>query len=309
MKRYFSCSLRGRDWWQTFLSCMIAALFALIPLELALMNLDSPHKNPLRALTITGCIVFGICFALAVLFGAVRFFRRLASTISLGEKKLAFTSGKAGIAAGFSGHFEFAGERIRFARGGAVLFGYIMLGLIIPQTLTAAVFFILGSKIESLENGAKPNPAMLTSLTALHAAVFVLFFFAAIPFICLVFRWIIEIKTKDGQARFEGSIASACGWVALQTILSILTIGIYWPLQVIRTWKYFLDRTTWKSIALKGTEPVPLARAGFDGSIKKGFALLWTQSLLCAITLGLYFPWAFARIADYLFGHTFVETK
>jgi uncharacterized membrane protein YjgN (DUF898 family) len=291
---------------------MIVLLLALIPFELALMNLDSPHKDPHRALTVAGCFVFGACFALAFVFVAVKSLRRLSPTVSLGEKALAFTSKKSGLSSLFSGHFEFDGDRIRFSRGGLALFKSTLLGLIVPLSLWAAAFFSLVSKIDSLIKAAKPNPAMIGSLSSLKIAVFILLFFIAIPFGCLLFRWIIEIKTGAVQVRFEGNIAKTFGWIALQTILSIVTMGIYWPAQAIRTWKYFAARVSWKKIVPKGTAidvNEPVGYAGFDGSMKKGFVLLWTQALLCAITLGLYFPWAFARSAEYFMGHTFVETK
>ena len=291
---------------------MIVAMLALIPFELTLMNLDSPHKDPHRAITIAGCFAFGICFALAAVFAAVRFFKRLGPTVSLGEKTLAFTAKKSGLASLFSGHFEFAGEKIRFARGPFALFAYILLALIIPCSLWVAAFFSLGAKIDSLENASKPNPAMLASFSALRVAAFFLLFFIAIPFFCFVFRWIVEIRTKDAQTRFEGKLAAASGWIALHTLLSIVTFGIYWPVQVILTWKYFFDRVSLKTIVpnvIDADANGPLGRVGFDGSIKKGFALLWIQTLLCAITLGLYFPWAFARTAEYFIGHTFVEMK
>jgi uncharacterized membrane protein YjgN (DUF898 family) len=312
MKRYFSCSLRGRDWWLVFLSCMIVVLFALIPFELALMNLDSPHKNPLLTLTIAGCIVFGICFALAFVFAAVKLFKSLSPSVSLGEKNLSFISTKSGLASVFSGHFEFSGERIRFSRGAFALFSYILFALIIPLALWFVAFLSLGAKIDSLEKAPKPDPANIGAFSSIQIAVFILLFFVAIPFCCLLLRWIIEFKTGVVRVRFEGKIANACGFLALQTFLSIITLGLYWPAQAIRTWNYFANRISWKRCIPQGTEVDAtdlIGRAGFDGSIKKGFFLLWTQALLCVITLGLYFPWAFARSAEYFIGDTFVETK
>ena len=306
MKRYFYCSLRGRDWWPSALTSMIAILFALIPFELALMNLDSPHKDPHRTLTVACSFAFGCCFMLVVILAAVRLFRLLAPTVSLEDKKLSFASKSRGLASCISGHFEFAGERIRFTRGGPALFKYAVFGLIVPFVLWAFAFFSLGPKIDVLKNVPKPDARLITSLTILDIAVFFLLFFVAIPFESLIIRWAIEVKTRETQVRFEGAISRACAFVALQTLLSIVTIGIYWPIQAIKTWMYFAARVAWKKQTQTGEER---GIAGFDGSIKKGFALLWTQAILCAITLGLYFPWAFARCADYFIGHTFVETK
>lgn len=306
MKRYFSCSLRGRDWWPAALTSMIAILFALIPFELVLMNLDSPHKNPLRSLTVAGCFAFGLCLALVVIFVAVRLFKILAPTVSLEDKKLSFVSKSRGLASFFSGHFEFAGDRIRFTRGGLALFKYFVFGLAVPFALWCFAFFSLGPKIDALKNTPKPDARLIASLSVLDAVVFFLLFFVAIPFGCLMIRWAIEVKTRETQVRFEGAISRAGVFVAIQTLLSIVTLGIYWPVQAIKTWKYFASHAAWKKQAQTGEEK---GSAGFDGSMKKGFALLWAQAILCALTLGLYFPWAFARCADYFLGHTFVETK
>jgi uncharacterized membrane protein YjgN (DUF898 family) len=48
---------------------------------------------------------------------------------------------------------------------------------------------------------------------------------------------------------------------------------------------------------------------GFDGSIGKGFGLIWGQSLLSLITLGVYIPWGSAKIGRWLLGSSYYQSN
>jgi uncharacterized membrane protein YjgN (DUF898 family) len=46
---------------------------------------------------------------------------------------------------------------------------------------------------------------------------------------------------------------------------------------------------------------------GFDGPVGRGFLLLWGQTLLVLITLGIYSPWAMARVGRWFAEHTSLD--
>ena len=52
-----------------------------------------------------------------------------------------------------------------------------------------------------------------------------------------------------------------------------------------------------------------IGRMGFEGSIKKGFGLLWGQALLSIITIGFYLPWAYPKVARWILESTYYDTS
>jgi uncharacterized membrane protein YjgN (DUF898 family) len=70
---------------------------------------------------------------------------------------------------------------------------------------------------------------------------------------------------------------------------------------IITTWRYFASKT----VLIQNNEKT--AHFGFEGKTRKGFCLLWGQTLLCIITLGLYLPWAYAKCMNYFINNTYFE--
>jgi uncharacterized membrane protein YjgN (DUF898 family) len=80
-----------------------------------------------------------------------------------------------------------------------------------------------------------------------------------------------------------------------------VTLGIYWPVLTIKTWSYFAGKT----VVIQNNEQT--GNFGFEGKTGEGFCLLWGQTLLCMITIGLYIPWAYAKCTNYFINNTFFE--
>jgi uncharacterized membrane protein YjgN (DUF898 family) len=87
----------------------------------------------------------------------------------------------------------------------------------------------------------------------------------------------------------------------MQVFLTIITIGIYWPAMYINLYRYFAGKTILE-VAEKEQ-----ARLGFDGKTSSGFALLWGQTLLSILTLGIYLPWAIANCIRFFVNNSWLE--
>jgi hypothetical protein len=123
------------------------------------------------------------------------------------------------------------------------------------------------------------------------------------PYLYLIYRWIFNNLRPGRQAvRWDTRFWPAVGFIFLQLILTLLSALVYWPGAYIRLYAYFARRT-----ALVEGGSVRQA-VGFDGPVGAGFLLLWGQTLLTLVTLGIYTPWAMARIGRWFAEHTTLES-
>jgi uncharacterized membrane protein YjgN (DUF898 family) len=90
----------------------------------------------------------------------------------------------------------------------------------------------------------------------------------------------------------------AAGNIFLQLILTLLSALVYWPGAYVRLYAYFARRT---ALVEEGSVRQVV---GFDGPVGRGFLLLWGQTLLTLLTLGIYTPWAMARVGRWFAEHT-----
>lgn len=306
VKKYFSCSLEGKSWWKTALGCMILFLLALIPLEFSLMNLDSPRENPRILLTWAFITVFFAMFTLALWHSVITIARTVIPTVAFGGTSFSVTGKKNA----FSLQCRYGGEPVRFLGSTGKTFRHFLFSLVLPVAVWAFAFHALVAKTEAVKAAAaaakKASALPGILLTIGSIAVFFLLFFIAIPFFCLFIRDLVNFKTKDVRVALKTDTLSSFAFLARQTLLVIITAGICWPLLVIRAWRYFACHTAWW---IPGSSEIKVGQIGFDGNIKKGFALLWGQTLLCAVTLGIYFPWATARCIRFFMDNTYIELR
>lgn len=120
-----------------------------------------------------------------------------------------------------------------------------------------------------------------------------------IPYIYLFYKWLVNIDYKGFNVSWKTSFWSSCEKIAIEMILSIVTVGIYWPLAMVRLYKYFADRTFAESDEQQ-------LQFGYDIDQLNDFLFIWRQFLLSIITLGIYFPWAYSKIGDKILGKTYL---
>ena len=121
-----------------------------------------------------------------------------------------------------------------------------------------------------------------------------------IPYMYLVYKWHFNIDYKDLHISWNTSFWNSCGKIAIELILSMITLGIYTPLAWVRLYKYFADRTT-----AIGTDRK--YKFGYDIDQKSDFLFIWGQILLTIITLGIYYPWALCSVGKRLLSKTYLQ--
>jgi len=96
-----------------------------------------------------------------------------------------------------------------------------------------------------------------------------------------------------------GKFFGSCGKILVEILLTVITLGIYMPLAYLKLFKYFSERT----IAQKETLSLQF---GYELDLKNDFLFIWGQLLLTIVTLGIYYPWAYAKIGRRVLAKTYV---
>ncbi len=317
MTNRFEFTLRGRDWWKQFLLYWVLFLVLYVPL-LLLQRWLPPEARPLPYFLVTLVAVLGIT-VLSAAFTIV-FLRLLLPKLSIGGRAFAFR-GSVGRFVGLSlgrmalslvtlmvylpwymrramaylvSESSFDGAAPEFRSKGGRLFVIMLLSLWLP---VIAVSVLAG--VAAGLSGVRGGPAPGTSgITAIVLAVMLV---CLVPFAYLAYKWYVNLAWKDTVVRWKTSFWRSCFFILGQGLLTLVTVGIYGPAAFLRLYRYFVSRTV---IERDGRE---VGRLGFDGSIGRGFGLLWGQGLLSLITAGVYLPWAYANVGRWLAGATFHE--
>ena len=120
-----------------------------------------------------------------------------------------------------------------------------------------------------------------------------------IPYMYLMYKWMIDIKYKDYHIKWKTDFFESCGKILVEVLLIMITVGIYMPLAYLKLFKYFSERT----IAEKADSSLQF---GYELDSKNDFLFIWGQLLLTIITLGIYYPWAYAKIGKRILEKTYV---
>ncbi|OFY44218.1 MAG: hypothetical protein A2X18_00995 [Bacteroidetes bacterium GWF2_40_14] len=179
-------------------------------------------------------------------------------------------------------------ETLKFKGKGGKLFVIITLSFLLPiiiMTIIMAVYVL-----KDIYSAQLPKHSIVTQL---------LMTIIMIPYIYLFYKWMVNVDYKDFNIRWETNFWDSCWMVAGQMLLSIVTIGIYYPMAVVRLYKYFLDRT----VAVSDERRLNF---GYDIEASKDFLFLWGQILLIIITLSIYYPWALCKIGKRFLSKTYL---
>lgn len=316
MKTYLNLALRGRDWWGAFLIFWVLFWVFYVPLLLVgRMSGWSREQPGLVVLLVVVCLL-GIIVVTAVF--SIVCMRIIVPKISVDGNSFGF-HGSIGrylwlsvsgillsivtltvylpwylkrITAYVVSQVSFKGSTPEFLGRGGKLFKYLVLALWIPvAVLIALVVVFVGLNATNAANVSR----------ALTPAVAVVELIVLVPWMYLTYKWYVNIRWNEVAIAWRTTFWASCGFILGQLLLTLITLSIYWPAATLRIYRYFSERT------LLTNAGGVVGRLGFDGSIGKGFGLLWGQALLSIITLGIYVPWAYARIGRWLLGATYYE--
>jgi uncharacterized membrane protein YjgN (DUF898 family) len=322
MKNSFEFTLKGKDWWGPFLGFW--ALYLVFYIPILVTGQMASTLGPEAAVLST---IFSLAFLVAFLFiypiFTIVFLRIIVPRLSIGGKSFAFR-GRIGkflgmnigrmllsiitltiympwyirrVAAYLVSETTFDGAAPEFLGKGGKLFVYMLLALWIPLAVVIGVFAgVLGAS-------ALGGSSSTAGLSAAGALMVFLVYIVIIPFMYLTYKWLVNIRWNDVTVAWKTSFWPSCGYILGQMLLTLITLCIYWPAAFLKIYGFFVERT----VLSRGDQEI--GRLGFEGSIGKGFGLIWGQTLLSIITLGIYLPWAYAKIGAWIAATTCFETS
>ena len=132
----------------------------------------------------------------------------------------------------------------------------------------------------------------------------IVMFLVFIPFMYYYFTWILNIRFGEHRVEFRRNMSEFAGFLLPQILLSVVTVFIYYPSAIVKIYRYLCEGSVFCDE--NGNEKGGFS---FDGMPGKGWALMWGQGLLTAITIGIYAPWAIAKIANWWLNNTSIESN
>ncbi len=190
-------------------------------------------------------------------------------------------------------------KRMEFTGRGGRPFVILLLTVILPAIVIAAALGIVFYAVLTV-GGASPMGSTATAQLVTYLLVLIIF----PSYSYELYRWYLtNLRIGDYGIRWNTRFWRSVGFIYLQLLLTIVTLSIYWPAAWIRGYRYFATRSdVTRQQGVYGS-------VRFTGTPAGGFGLLWGQTLLSIITLGIYLPWAIARIGGWVASNTKLETS
>lgn len=179
------------------------------------------------------------------------------------------------------------------------LLKYMLLTLYLPVLILTILFVVFMVKnIASDSTFYNPVFGIFTFIFII-AMILVL-----IPFMYYYFTWLVNLRYGKYRAEFNRSMGEFAAFIIPQLLLSLITLFIYYPAAIINIYRFLLEGSVYKD-----DNNVEKGGFGFDGTTGRGFGLIWGQGLLCLITLGIYGPWAIAKLGNWGFNNIWIESR
>lgn len=168
------------------------------------------------------------------------------------------------------------------------LFVKMLFTFFIPVILVTILIIKLTSNLEINES-------------LIRLIIMLISFIIYMPLVFLLYKWIIQIKYLNCNITLKANFLNSVLFLLAQMLLSVFTLFIYFPAAYIKICQYFLPK-----INIENVENISF-QIKTDFIIFDSWKFLWGQILLSLITLGIYFPWAYCKIAKYIFDRLAVE--
>ncbi|WP_320051641.1 DUF898 family protein [uncultured Acetobacteroides sp.] len=180
---------------------------------------------------------------------------------------------------------SYKGVRYKFDGDGLTLFGIFTLLMVVPIMAISFLAIALYG-VQSVEEGILLNVYQLVALAPLYT---------------LLLKWMVNGSYNGYRISLKVDFFRFMGFIFLHLLLTVITVGIYFPLFYLKIYKYVLSHTSCENAAGD--------RVALDYDLEQGgdFMLIWGQLLLTIVTLGIYLPWAYTRITERVFSKTSLE--
>jgi uncharacterized membrane protein YjgN (DUF898 family) len=302
-----SFRLKGSDWIGLYLAAFVFYVGPLLAIQFVANNMERDPKN------LTNLVWFFCLFALSMLsllILATPILSRIVGGIRLGDTSLKYSGKTAGFV---------------FLNIGNLLLSMVTLGIYFPWYLTRLWRYLVGRTSCGDQNFAFRGkglhllgilfatlvPPMVVYLIAvallgklMSGKVLVvvisqtILILLMIPYIYWVYKWTINIAYKGYLIRWETSAMESMAKILVEMLLTIVTIGIYYPVAITKLYQYFIARTV---VTREGAKVYT-----FDAKFNylSAWKTVWAQVILTIITCGIYGAWAYCKIANLFIGNT-----
>ncbi len=190
-------------------------------------------------------------------------------------------------------HSALDSQKFKFVGKGNKLFLIFLLTLIIPLILFSVATILVTQFVETVDS----PPVLLFMIIGYVVELMML-----VPYIYLYYKWIVQVNYKEYSIRWETSFCPSCMHILFEMLFSIITFGLYFPLAMIRLYRYFAGKTIADSGDYK-------RRFGYDCDPFNDYVYILAQILLTIVTLSIYYPWACCNIYKRLLSKTYLETN
>jgi uncharacterized membrane protein YjgN (DUF898 family) len=192
-------------------------------------------------------------------------------------------------------NIKYLGQALQFnGRGGALLkifLLYYILPIGIFQYYYYTTFFV-----NMMDFDMESFWSMYLQMTGMILIMYVIM----IPFCYKAFKWLIDLEYNGREIKLHDDSWTSLGIIAREMIITIATLGIYFPAAMVRLYIYFVSH-----IGIIGQEGKNFIR--FDSiPVSKGFTYIWGQLLLSMISWGIYYPFAVCKIIKWFADKTYL---
>lgn len=189
-------------------------------------------------------------------------------------------------------------NRAEFKGNPTQLLKYMLLMLYLPVFILVILSVLISHKTVSYMNYSAANNFWSEIIVAFIIIIFVLL----IVFVVCQFyfiKWFVNFRYNQKNVLFTKSFSETIYFLIPQFLLSLVTIGIYYPAMLIKMSRFILEG----SIISTETDE---KQGGFEfsGETGAGFCLIWGQLLLSFITVGIYGPWAISKVSNWFINNT-----
>ncbi len=319
MKTSFDLSLKGKDWWGPFLGFWVIFLAVYIP-NILLSKLVPVTEHAGLYILFTVLFIFLILVVQSIF--TIIILRIVLPNLSFQGKSFGF-KGSIGtylgmnllgmllsvvtlfvympwytrkIVAYIASETTYDGSSPEFLGKGGKLFVYFLLGMWVPIIVVTVLVAVIAAAAVGRGMGSSSGTQLTTTIIT-----FLIVFVVFVPLMFLMMKWYLNMAFKDLLVTLKARFWPSCGFILGQFLLTLITLGIYGPAAMVRCYVYFAPKVT------LSRGDMDVGRFSFEGAMGKGFGLIWGQSLLCLITLGVYIPWAYSRIGSWMAASTFLE--
>ena len=195
------------------------------------------------------------------------------------------------------GEVSYKEQSLEFTGKGGRLLLIVALTIVVPMIPLMLVRLRLDPGVFRSLSVVNPFQAFMLQLLAQ-----LIFWSFIAAYLYLIYRWLFtNLLYGDKSLSWNTYFWPSVSLIWVQMLLSVITLGIYLPAAYIKVYRYLAGHAEVR------VERKAEAGFGFRGQTGRGFGLLWGQLLLSAITLGVYAPWALAKVGRYFLSNTYVE--